>query len=66
VSPERRDVVADGSLIVFGREGGPTRHERGGKGSGNEKTSTESHDLLLCFGSFAAFQYGKVKSLCTA
>ena len=65
VSPERRDVVADGSLIILGREGGPTRQKRRGKGSGNEKPSTESQDLLLflIFKDFEAFQRGKVKSL---
>ncbi|MFW0875159.1 hypothetical protein, partial [Rhodococcoides corynebacterioides] len=63
--PERRDVVADGSLIVLGREGGPTRHERGGKARGNEKSSTKFHQLLLFFRSIAAFQCGKVKSVRT-
>jgi hypothetical protein len=44
---ERRDVVSDGPLVILGCEGCPTRQERRGKGSGNEKSSTESHGLLL-------------------
>jgi hypothetical protein len=46
---ERRDVVSDGPLVILGCEGCPTRQERRGKGSGNEKSSTDSHDLLLFF-----------------
>jgi hypothetical protein len=63
---ERRDVVSDGPLIVLGRKGCPARQERRGKGSGNEKSSTESHGLLLFFVTSAGFQRGKVKSLCIA
>jgi hypothetical protein len=60
---ERRDVVSDGPLVILGCEGGPARQERRGKGSGNEKSSTESHGLLLFFVIGAGFQRGKVKSL---